>query len=65
MQLISLYAQRCAACHKLFHKGGAVGPDITSYQRDHLGTLLPNIFDPNLEIRGGFAYLHISQPIML
>ena len=65
MQLISLYAQRYAACHKLFHKGGAVGPDITSYQRDHLGTLLPNIFDPNLEIREGFAYLHISQPIML
>jgi len=58
------YAQRCAACHKLFHKGDAVDPNLTSYQRDDLGTLLPSILDPNLEIREGFAYLHISQPIM-
>jgi putative membrane-bound dehydrogenase-like protein len=54
------YAQRCAACHKLFHKGGAVGPNLTSYQRDDLGTLLPSILDPNLEIREGFAYVSVS-----
>ncbi len=54
------YTQRCAACHKLFHKGGVVGPDLTSYQRDDLGTLLPSILDPNLEIREGFAYVSVS-----
>jgi putative heme-binding domain-containing protein len=54
------YAQRCATCHKLFHKGGAVGPNLTSYQRDDLGTLLPSILDPNLEIREGFAYVSVS-----
>ena len=27
------FMTRCAACHKLFHKGGKVGPDLTPYQR--------------------------------
>jgi len=28
-----LYMQRCAACHKLFHKGGQIGPNLTHYTR--------------------------------
>lgn len=49
------FAQRCAACHKLFFKGGAIGPDLTAYQRDDLGTLLPSIVTPSAEIREGFV----------
>lgn len=49
-----IFQQRCSACHTLFHKGGRIGPDLTSYQRDDLGTLLPSIIDPNAEIREGF-----------
>jgi putative heme-binding domain-containing protein len=50
------YTARCASCHKLFFKGGKVGPDLTAYQRDNLGTMLLSIIDPNAEIREGFEY---------
>ena len=45
---------RCATCHTLFFKGGAVGPNLTSYQRDDLGTMLISILDPSAEVREGF-----------
>ena len=48
------FLERCGGCHKLFFKGGAVGPDLTPYQRDNLATLLPSIVDPDAEIREGF-----------
>ncbi len=54
------FNQRCAACHKLFFKGGNVGPDLTAYQRDNLGTLLISILNPNAEIREGYAYVEIE-----
>jgi putative membrane-bound dehydrogenase-like protein len=48
------FTRRCAACHKLFFKGGNVGPDLTAYQRDNLGTMLRSIVNPNAELREGF-----------
>jgi putative heme-binding domain-containing protein len=56
----TLFMDRCAGCHKLFFKGGRIGPDLTSYQRDNLGTLLTSIVDPNAEIREGFEYYLIE-----
>jgi putative heme-binding domain-containing protein len=50
-----IFAQRCAGCHRLFFKGGTLGPDLTHYQRDNLGTMLVSIVNPNAEIREGFA----------
>ena len=55
-----LYSERCAACHTLFFKGGRIGPDLTAYQRDDLGTLLPSILNPNAEIREGFENVVIT-----
>lgn len=49
-----LFTAKCATCHTLFFKGGKIGPDLTSYQRDDLGTMLISIVDPNAEIREGF-----------
>jgi putative membrane-bound dehydrogenase-like protein len=54
------YMQRCAACHKLFFKGGNVGPDLTPYQRDNLGTMLLSIVNPSVEIREGFQYYTVE-----
>jgi len=31
-----------------------VGPDLTTYQRDNLDTMLPSIVDPSAEIREGY-----------
>lgn len=49
-----LFKQRCASCHVLFHEGGKIGPDLTSYQRDDLETMLTSVVDPNAEIREGY-----------
>ncbi|MFO1438511.1 MAG: PVC-type heme-binding CxxCH protein [Verrucomicrobiaceae bacterium] len=54
------FMQRCASCHKLFFKGGSIGPDLTSYQRDNLGTMLISIVNPNVEIREGFQFITIA-----
>ncbi len=56
----TLFESRCAACHKLFYKGGGVGPDLTPYQRDNLSTMLIAILNPNAEIREGFAAIEIE-----
>jgi putative heme-binding domain-containing protein len=56
----SAYDLRCAACHKLFFKGGNIGPDLTAYQRDNLGTMLPSIVNPNAEIREGYQYYNVE-----
>jgi putative heme-binding domain-containing protein len=52
--------ERCAACHKLFHKGGNLGPDLTHYQRDNLGTMLVSIVNPNASIREGYQFIAIT-----
>ncbi|HEY0966975.1 MAG TPA: PVC-type heme-binding CxxCH protein [Opitutaceae bacterium] len=49
-----IYAQQCYACHRLHGKGGELGPDLTSYQRDDIATLVLNIANPNAEIREGY-----------
>lgn len=54
------FEQRCAVCHKLFFKGGAIGPDLTAYQRDKLDTMLVSILNPNVEIREGFQYYSVE-----
>ncbi|HVJ45058.1 MAG TPA: c-type cytochrome, partial [Luteolibacter sp.] len=51
----AIYMERCAACHRLFHKGGNIGPNLTSYQREDFGTMLVSIIDPNAEIREGYG----------
>jgi len=55
-----IFAARCASCHKLFFKGGDVGPDLTRYQRDDLGTMLISILEPNAEIREGYENVVVT-----
>ncbi|MFM7103552.1 MAG: HEAT repeat domain-containing protein [Verrucomicrobiota bacterium] len=54
------FLERCASCHRLFFKGGRVGPDLTAYQRDNLGTLLPSLLNPSAEIREGYQYVTVE-----
>jgi putative heme-binding domain-containing protein len=56
----SIFTERCASCHKLFFKGGEVGPDLTRYQRDDLGTMLVSILEPNAEIREGYENVVVT-----
>jgi len=50
----NLYNIACASCHKLFEMGGLIGPDLTTYNRGDLDTMLLNILHPNAEIREGY-----------
>jgi len=56
----AVFTERCASCHKLFFKGGNIGPDLTIYQRDNLGTMLISIVNPNAEIREGFQFISVE-----
>ncbi|MFN5469871.1 MAG: c-type cytochrome [Pirellulaceae bacterium] len=49
-----LFTNHCGRCHRLFDQGGQIGPDLTSYQRDQLASLLLHIVAPNLEVREGY-----------
>jgi putative heme-binding domain-containing protein len=49
-----LYLDNCGKCHVLFGEGGRIGPDLTSYKRDDLHTMLVNVVNPSAQIREGF-----------
>jgi putative heme-binding domain-containing protein len=55
-----LFDQRCAGCHRLHNKGGKVGPDLTSYKRDDIPTLILSIVNPSAEIREGYESVVIT-----
>jgi putative heme-binding domain-containing protein len=48
------FTAKCARCHTLFGEGGKVGPDLTSYQRGDLETMLLSVVRPSAEVREGF-----------
>jgi putative membrane-bound dehydrogenase-like protein len=54
-----LFAKRCAACHQLFGKGGALGPDLTAVERTNTANMLLQIVDPNAGIREGYTLFQI------
>ena len=55
-----LFVTRCGACHAMFGRGGRVGPELTTYRRDDLDTLLLNVVNPSAEIREGYAGFQVA-----
>lgn len=51
----TIYTKSCASCHLLNEEGGAIGPDLTAYDRTNLNYLVLNIVDPNADIREGYV----------
>jgi putative membrane-bound dehydrogenase-like protein len=50
----ALYAQLCAACHRLYGHGGDIGPDLTGAGRDNIDYLLENIVDPSAVVTADY-----------
>lgn len=55
-----IFQTRCGACHRLFDKGGDIGPDLTGYDRSDRPGFLLNTVDPNAVIREGYEYHHVQ-----
>jgi len=53
------YNKTCAKCHRLFEEGADIGPNLTSYQRDNLESMLLNVVNPSAEIREGFGTYNV------
>jgi putative heme-binding domain-containing protein len=50
-----IFDRQCARCHSLFGQGGKVGPDLTTYRRDDVDTMLLHVVNPSAEIREGYS----------
>lgn len=42
-----LYAENCGKCHKLFGRGGDIGPELTGSDRRNLDYILQNVITPS------------------
>ncbi len=56
----ALFAQTCAACHRLFDRGASSGPDLTGYERSNLEFLVTATVDPNLGVREEFELTTVT-----
>ncbi|MDO8944053.1 MAG: c-type cytochrome, partial [Desulfobacterales bacterium] len=56
----TLFRNTCGSCHRLFGQGGAVGPELTVYNRTDLESMLLAIVNPSAEIREGFENVSIE-----
>jgi putative heme-binding domain-containing protein len=54
-----IFSKKCATCHTLFDEGGKAGPNLTGYERDNLGFMIPSIVDPSSAIREEFTQFQV------
>jgi putative heme-binding domain-containing protein len=57
------FTRLCIGCHKMFDKGGEIGPDLTSYQRNDKDALLMSLVAPGAEIREGYENVIIKTKL--
>ncbi|MCP5559535.1 MAG: c-type cytochrome [Verrucomicrobiaceae bacterium] len=50
----------CAACHKLYGEGGAIGPDLTGSNRADLNYILLNMIDPSADIPDAYKLITLT-----
>lgn len=55
-----VFAAQCGTCHKMYGKGGIIGPDITGSNRGNLDYLLSNIIDPSGEVQDAYKMVVVT-----
>jgi putative membrane-bound dehydrogenase-like protein len=56
----AVFERVCSSCHRLYGRGGAIGPDLTGSGRDNLDYLLENIVDPGASVNADFRMVVIA-----
>lgn len=51
----------CGSCHKMYGKGGEIGPELTGSNRSHLDYLLFNILDPSGDIQDDYRLVVLTS----
>ena len=52
-----VFQRTCGSCHKMYGKGGNIGPDLTGSNRASLDYLLFNVLNPSGEIQDDYKNL--------
>jgi putative membrane-bound dehydrogenase-like protein len=55
-----VFSRTCLACHKMYGKGGEIGPDITGANRGDLNYVLDNLLNPSAEIPEGYQLVVVT-----
>jgi putative membrane-bound dehydrogenase-like protein len=55
-----VFDAKCAQCHTIYGRGGAIGPDLTGVGRDNPDLILSNVLDPSLVV-GKPYYVYVAR----
>lgn len=55
-----VFQKSCASCHKMYGKGGNIGPELTGSNRANLDYLLFNVLNPSGEIQEDYKLVVIT-----
>lgn len=56
----SVFQNTCGSCHKMYGKGGNIGPDLTGSNRASLDYLLFNVLNPSGEIQDDYKLVVVT-----
>ena len=45
---------QCSKCHRMFGRGGDIGPELTSFDRNNIQNIMQSVAFPDVEIREGY-----------
>jgi putative heme-binding domain-containing protein len=54
----AVFVKNCAACHKMYGEGNAVGPELTGSQRANLEYVLENVLDPSAVVPNEYRMIN-------
>ncbi|MFN8349661.1 MAG: PVC-type heme-binding CxxCH protein [Spirosomataceae bacterium] len=56
----AVFQRTCGSCHKMYGKGGNIGPDLTGSNRANLDYLLFNVLNPSGEIQEDYKLVVVT-----
>ena len=56
----AVFQKSCASCHKMYGKGGNIGPELTGSNRGNIDYLLFNVLNPSGEIQEDYKLVVVT-----